>query len=121
MLNKILFILLVVAAGTFVVWTGIFDTVLEKIGGSIAPTVTISPPPPPGRMASGQARPEETAPALNFQGVMRQGGEMMAIVNNDLYSVNDFINNSRVLRITDSYLIVQGRTREFRYNLASRY
>jgi len=121
MLNKLLFILGITAAGTFVVWTGIFDDVLEKIGGAAPPPVSITPPPSAGAAPSPQNRPAEAAPSLKFQGVVWQGGEAMAIVNNEVYRENDFVSNSRILKITDSYLIVQGRTREYRYNLSTRY
>ncbi|NLB34863.1 MAG: hypothetical protein GX817_03475 [Elusimicrobia bacterium] len=120
-MNKLLVILGITAAGTFVVWTGIFDSVVEKVGGAVPPPVVIATPPDPGHLPIAQSRPEEAAPGLRFQGVVWQGGEAMAIVNNDIYKENDFINNNRILKITDSYLLVQGRVREFRYNLSTNF
>ncbi|MGM0568152.1 MAG: hypothetical protein ACQESB_02915 [Elusimicrobiota bacterium] len=66
---------------------------------------------------SGESEQVEYAPAINLQGVIRADGNLSAIIDNDLYQEGDFVRNNRIVEINPDYIILQGRTRRFRYNL----
>ena len=63
------------------------------------------------------AEPAERRPYMNFQGVMREDGTLYAVINNVLYKKNDFVRDYRLVEVESSYIVIQGRTRQFRYNL----
>ncbi|GEM_PF-2587939 len=59
----------------------------------------------------------EYAPRMDFRGVMRQDGDFYALIGDDLYGRHDFIGDYRLIEVNPGYIVVQGRTRKFRYNL----
>ncbi len=59
----------------------------------------------------------EPAPYMNFQGVLREGRVLYAIIGGEVYRRHDFIRDYRLVEVTPGYIIIQGRTRRFRYNL----
>lgn len=59
----------------------------------------------------------EARPRLKLQGVIRENGDFSAIINNEIYRVNEFIDDNRIVHIASDYIILQGRTRRFRYNI----
>ncbi len=61
--------------------------------------------------------PAEYRPPLRFQGVMRENGRLYAIINDRTYGINEFVGDNRIVSVNPNFIVIQGRTRRFRYTL----